>query len=279
MSKLFRSRESNVTATDAKTQLTLLGSQTAPGPLLVPGAMSHLLGAYVICMSDSAAAESGAFLVRLEGPGIARGSFVFAAGGAGADVATGGAGTLPATYIPIGIKVTPGQEILVFAEQLGTDLGTSTVGVTLVFSTEAGPGGETLAEITVEGEVTAIDTLTRLTTQGSVAAPSRLTPPDSKMIKRIVIASGCDGGAAGQAAMVLRLSGDAIKGGEQTLFFAGHTSQTVQAGSDAAPYLMAPLVIEDLDIEITPNETLDVAIEHVGVDVGDTTNVVTVMFA
>lgn len=279
MAKLYRSRESNITAVDTKTQLTLLGSQTAPGPLLVPGAMSFLQGAHVIAMSDSAAAESGAFLVRLEGPGIARGSFVFAAGGAGADVATGGAGTLPAKFIPIGIAVIPGQEILIFAEQLGTDLGTSTVGVSLVFGTEAGPGGEIKAEVTVEGEVTLIDTLTRLTTQGSVAAPSRLTPPDATMIKRMVVASGCDGGAAGEAAMFVRLSGDAIKGGEQTIFVAGHTSQTVQAGSDAAPYLMAPLIIEDLDIEITPNETLDVAVEMAGIDVGDTTNVVTVMFA
>lgn len=279
MSKLYRSRESNVTAADTKTQLTLLGSQTAPGPLLVPGGMEFLQGAYVIAMSDSAAAESGAHLVRLEGPGIARGSFVFAAGGNGADVATGGAGSLPAVFIPIGIKVTPGQEILIFAEMLGTDLGTSTVGVTLVFSTEAGPLGEIKAEITVEAEVTAIDTLTRLTTQGSVTAPSRLTPPDASKIQRLVLASGCDGGAAGQAAMVLRLSGDAIKGGEQTLFFAGHTSQTVQTGSDAAPYLMSPLVIENVDIEVTPNETLDIAVEHVGIDVGDTTNVVTVMFS
>ena len=79
--------------------------------------------------------------------------------------------------------------------------------------------------------------------------------------------------------MVLRLSGDAIKGGEQTFFFAGHTSQTVQSGSDAGPYLMPPFVLEDLDIEVTASETLDIAVEHVGIDVGDTTNVVTVMFA
>lgn len=279
MPKLYRSREGNITAADTKTQLTTLGSQTAPGPLLVPGGMTNLLGAYVVAMSDSAAAESGAFLVRLEGPGVARGSFVFAAGGAGADVATGGAGTLPASWVPIGITVTPAQEILVFAEQLGTDLGTCTVGVTLVFSDSPSPLGEIKGEITVEAEVTAIDTITRLTTQGSVAAPSRLAPPDATKIQRIVVASGCDGGAAGQAAMVLRLGGDAIKGGEQTLFFAGHTSQTVQTGSDAAPYLMAPLVIENVDLDITPNETLDISIEHVGIDVGDTTNVVTVMFS
>lgn len=279
MAKIYRSREGQVTAADTKTQLTTLASQSAPGPLLVPGGFSYLLGMRVISVSDSAAAESGAFLVRLEGPGIERGNFVTAAGGAGAAVATGGHGSLPATYIPVGIKVTEGQEILVFAEMLGTDLGTATVGVTLVFGTEAPAGGEIKGEITVEGEVTASDTLTRLTTQGSVTAPSRLTPPGASKIQRLVVASGADGLAAGEAAMFVRLSGDAIKGGEQTLFFAGHSSQTVQSGSDAAPFLMAPLVIEDLDIDITPNETLDIAVEHAGVDVGDTTNVVSVQFA
>lgn len=279
MAKLYRSRESNITALDTKTQLTLLSSQTAPGPLLVPGGMSFLQGAWVVFASDIAAAESGAFLVRLEGPGIARGSFVFAAGGAGSEIATGAAGIVESVFIPIGIKVTPGQEILVFAEQLGTDLGTSTVGVTLVFGTEPGPGGEIKGEITVEGEVTAIDTLTRLTTQGSVTAPSRLTPPDATKIQRIVVAVGSDGLAEGSGAMLLRLSGDAIKGGEQTIFFAGITSNTAQATSDKAPMLMAALVIEDVDLEITPNETLDIAVEMGGIDVGDTTPVVTVMFA
>lgn len=279
MAKLYRSREGNITAADTKTQLTLLGSQTAPGPLLVPGGMSFLQGAFVVFSSDLVAAESGAFLVRLEGPGIARGSFVFAAGGAGTEIATGGAGIVPAVFVPIGIKVTPGQEVLVFAEQLGTDLGTDSVGVTLVFGEDAGAGGEIKSEVTVEGEVTAIDTLTRLTTQGSVTTPSRLTPPDATKIQRLVVATGSDGLAEGSGTMFIRLSGDAIKGGEQTIFVSGISSNTAQATSDKAPMLMAALVIESIDLEITPNETLDIAVEMGGIDVGDVTAVVTVMFA
>jgi len=36
MAKQYRTREGQVTAVDTKTQLSTLGSETAPGPLLVP---------------------------------------------------------------------------------------------------------------------------------------------------------------------------------------------------------------------------------------------------
>lgn len=279
MSKLYRSRENNVTALDTKTQLTTLGSQTAPGPLLVPGGMTHLQKAIVVATDDHAAAESGAYIVRLEGPGLKRGTFNFVAGGSGVAVATGGKSNRPAVEIPIGIEVQAGQEILIFAEMLGTDLGTATVGVTLVFGTEAGVGGETKGEITVEGEVVAIDTLVRLTTQGSVTAPSRLTPGDATKIQRLVVAVGADGLAAGEVACLVRLGGDAIKGGEQTFFVAGIGNQAVQAGSDGASFALAPVVLDNIDLDVTPSETLDISVEMVGVDIGDATFAVTVIFA
>ena len=43
MSKQYRSREGNVTAVDTKTQLTTLGSDTAPGALMVPKGMKHIV--------------------------------------------------------------------------------------------------------------------------------------------------------------------------------------------------------------------------------------------
>jgi hypothetical protein len=278
MAKLYRSREGLILSADTKTQLTVLGSQTAPGALLVPGSMSFLEAAIVTFGSEMDAAESSALLLRLEGPGISRGNFVCAAGGLGAQVATGASGAIPAVRIPIGIKVTPGQEVLVFSELLGTDPGTTSVGITLVFSTELGGAPEIKSEITVEGEVTGESTLTRLTTQGSVSAPSRLTPPDATKITRLVAAAGADGAAGGSAAMLVRLGGDAIKGGEQTIFVCGLSSQTVQTGSDTAGLLVAPNVLENIDIEVTPNETLDISAEMIGVDIGDTTIVVTAMF-
>ena len=278
MAKLYRSREGNVTAIDTKTQLTTLGSQTAPGTLLVPGAMNKLVAVIVAAASDNVAVAAGAFMIRLEGPGISRGSVVLSAGSSGGAVTTGAASNINAIRIPVGISVIPGQEVLVFAENLGTDLGTCTVGVTLEFGTEAGASGEIKSEVTVEGDVTAIDTLTRLTAQGSVTAPSRLTPPDAARIKRIVVSAGCDGAASGQSAILIRLGGDAIKGGEQTFFAQAIGSTTAQTGSDRATFQHEPFILENVDIEITPNETLDISAEMPGTDVGTVTVCVTVMF-
>ncbi len=276
---LFRSREGAITDADVKTQLTTLGSQTAPGALLVPSSATHLKAAYVSVISSFEAADNYSFLVRLEGPGIDRGVFNFAAGAGGVPVATGGAATVPSKRIPINIKVKPGQEILCFAENVHGDMGTHQAGITLEFGTEPGPEGETLGEITVEGEITAVDTLTRLTAQGFVTAPSRLTPPDAKVLKRLVVAVGHDGQADGEVSFIVRLGGDAIKGGEQTLVIGAGSRIAVQSGSDAAPNVMPPMIFDNLDLEVNPGETLDISAEMAGVDVGTAGVVVTAIFA
>ena len=277
--KLFRSREGAPTAVDTKTQLTTLGSQTAPGPLLVPGGMSVLRAAYVAGVSSNEAAGQGAFFIRLEGPGIARGTFNFAAGAHGTAVATGTHSRIAAKRVPINIKVTPGQEILIFAELAGADMGTYQIGVTLEFGTEVGPEGATLSEITVEGDITAVDTLTRLTAQGSVTAPSRLTPPDAKMLKRVLFAVASDAAADGEVSYILRLGGDAIKGGEQSIIIGAESWIDVATGGDGMGVDMEVNMLDNLDLEITPNETLDVSVEMAGVDVGTATVVVTAVFA
>ncbi len=279
MSNLYRSREGAVAAADTKSQLTTLGSQTAPGPLLVPGDAKFLRAAFVSVISSFEAADNYSFLIRLEGPGIARGVFNFAAGAGGVPVATGGNAVMPSKRIPINIPVTPGQEILIFAENVHGDMGTHEAAVTLEFGSEAGPEGEIKGEITVEGEITAVDTLTRLTAQGSVTAPSRLTPPDATMLKRLVFALSHDGQADGEVTFILRLSGDALKGGEQTLIIGAGSRIAVQTGSDAAPAVMAPMVVDNLNLDINPNETLDISVEMAGVDVGTAGIVVTAIFA
>lgn len=279
MANLFRSREGALTDVNTKTQLATLGSQTAPGPLLVPGGATHLRAVHVAGVSSNEAADQYGFLVRLEGPGIKRGTFTLAAGAGGGSVATGGHTLVPSKRLPVNIEVTPGQEVLVFAEAIGDDMGTYQVGVTLEFGTEAGPEGVSLAEITVEGDITAVDTLTRLTAQGSVTAPSRLTPPDAKMLKRVIFAVASDAAADGEVSYILRLGGDAIRGGEQSIIIAGESYIDVQAGSDSAHGSMTPMIVDNLDLEVTPNETLDISVEMAGVDVGSATAVVTTIFA
>lgn len=277
--KFHRAREGSITAVDTKTQLTTLGSETAPGPLLVPGAGKFLEAVRVAFANDMAVAADGSYILRLEGPGLKDGQAVVTVGAAGVAVATGGHGSTKAITIPMGLEVVPNQEILVFAENAGEDLGTSDVLAELIFTDALKSTVPIKGTLTVEGDVNAIDSRTSLTAQGSVTAPSRITPPDATKIERIVVAAGNDGLAAGQGNMFLRLNGAAIKGGEQIIAVGGHCSQTVQSGSDAGPSLFEALVLEDIDIEVSPSESLDISAELTGVDVGDTSIAVTLFFA
>ena len=278
MPNLYRSREGALTDDDVKTQLTTLGSQTTPGPLLVPGGSKFLRAIHVANVSSNEAANQFGFLVRLEGPGIERGTFVCATGAGGTAVATGAHTLIPSKRLPINIEVREGQEILVFAEALGIDMGTYQAGVTLEFSDTAGPEGVTLGEITVEGDITAVDTLTRLTTQGSVAATSRLTPPDATVLKRVFYAVASDAADDGEVVYILRLAGDAIKGGEQSFIIGAEAFIDVATAGDGQGNSMIPMMLDNLDLEITPNETLDISVEMAGVDIGTATAVVTAIF-
>lgn len=132
--KLYRSREGTVSALDTRTQLSTLGSETAPGPLLVPQGVTKIVGIIATQCFNMAAATSYSALIRLEGPGLKNGPEAIAIGAGGAAVATGGNGVNSATFIPIELDVIPAQEILVFGEMCGTDVGSAEYGVTLVFA-------------------------------------------------------------------------------------------------------------------------------------------------
>lgn len=134
MSKLYRTREGTVSAVDTRTQLATIGSETAPGPLLVPSGASKLVGIIVAQNFNMAAATGYTALVRLEGPGLPEGPEAIVVGAGGVPVATGGNGVNKGIYIPIDAPVTVANEILVFGEMVGTDVGSSEFAVTLVFS-------------------------------------------------------------------------------------------------------------------------------------------------
>jgi len=132
--KLYRSREGDITTVDTKTQLTTLGSETAPGPLMVPAGAKSIKAVISAIANNFAVASDGVILIRLEGPGLPEGPETIAVGASGAAVATGGKGSFQPMRLEIDIPVTPANEILVFAENAGEDLGTVSVGVTLEFT-------------------------------------------------------------------------------------------------------------------------------------------------
>ena len=277
--KIYRSREGQITASDTKTQLSVLGSETAPGPLLVPQFARSLRAVIHVASSNLAAAQEATHFIRLEGPGLVNGPEAFVSNSVGVVVATGGMGAFQAHRVELGLEVTPGQEILVFAEMAGTDPGESVAGVTLEFSDEAPVTSDFQRTLTVEGLLTGIDTQTSLTTQGSVTAPSRLTPQGAKKIDQILFSVAADGAADGSLAAFLRLGGAAIKNGEQTLFFGGAGHIAVQSGGDGAPNLGAYFHLMDADIEISSGDTVDIVAEHAGVDIGNVQVGVTLLYA
>lgn len=133
--------------------------------------------------------------------------------------------------------------------------------------------------LTVEGDLTTVDTLTRLTTQGSVTAPSLVVPSGMTKIDKIIVAAAAEGLADGSAVFFLRIGGNAVSRGEQTIMASAAGRIAVQAGSDAAPQIVQLYILDDADIEVTPSDTLTISGEMAGSDLGTGRMAVTLVFA
>jgi hypothetical protein len=133
--------------------------------------------------------------------------------------------------------------------------------------------------ITVEGDVNAVNTRTLLTAQGSITAPSLVVPAGMHKITKIIASVTSDGAADdGAACAFIRLGGNAVLNGEQSIFIGAVGGQTVQSGSDAAPSISEPFVLDDAAIEVRPSDTISIAAELGGVDPGDTSVAVTLVY-
>ena len=134
MGKLYRTREGPITGVNTKSQLTTVGSETAPGPLLVPTAARRISAVIFTVACDMAVAADGAYITRLEGPGLPEGPETIVVGASGVQVATGGSYAQPAMRVEVDIPVIPANEILIFGENTGEDTGSTTMGITLEFA-------------------------------------------------------------------------------------------------------------------------------------------------
>lgn len=279
MSKLYRTREGNIATVDARTQLTTVGSETAPGPLLVPQGMKYIVGMVVSHIASQAVATGYAALARLEGPGLPNGPEAIAVGAGGNAVATGGNHAIKPKMLEVAFPVTPGNEILVFGEMVGTDVGSLEMGVTLVFADTLPSGMSVSRTFTVEGDITAADTKTNLTTQGSVTAPSPVVPAGVKKIVGMIVAATSEGLADGYQTMFVRLGGNAVLNGEQVISIGSCARIAVQSGSDAAAQGVEVTQFKDLDIDVRASDTIAVSAEGPGVDSGTIHVVVTLLYA
>lgn len=279
MAKQYRTREGNVTGVDTKTALTTLGSDTAPGPLVVPKGMKFITGVIASACQNMAAATGYSAFIRLEGPGLVNTGQTLALAAGGNAVATGGNFANYPVHIPCLFSVVETQEVQIFAEMAGTDVGDIGAVVTLVFSDTAPSGAKENKTLTVEGDIVSVATRTAILTQGSVSAPSTIVPSGMTMIDKLVVAVAGEGLANGHETYFVRLGGPTVQGGEQTIAVGASGTVAVQAGSDAAPQLVIASVFEDLQISVNAGDTISIFAEGTGQDTGTPHIVVTAMFA
>lgn len=133
--------------------------------------------------------------------------------------------------------------------------------------------------LTVNANITAVDTRTQATGQGSVSAPSLVVPSGMTKIAKIIVAAAAEGLADGSAVFLLRLGGNGVLKGEQTIVVGAAGRIAVQVGSDAAPQVGRLLIIENADIDVSPSDTISVAAEMAGQDLGTARMIVTLLFA
>lgn len=133
--------------------------------------------------------------------------------------------------------------------------------------------------LTVEGDIATVDAIARLTSQGSVTAPSLVVPSGMSKIDKIIIAASAEGLADGSAVFYIRLGGNAVKRGEQTIMASAAGRIAVQTGSDAAPQITSLFILHNADIEVTPSDTLTISAEMAGSDLGTGRAVATLVFA
>ena len=133
--------------------------------------------------------------------------------------------------------------------------------------------------ITVEGDLATVDSRTLITTQGSVTAPSLVTPAGVSKIDKVLVAGGAEGLAAGSAVFFIRLNGNAVQNGEQVIMVSAGGMITVQAGSDAAPSIAKLFKLENADIKVNSSDSITIAAEMAGSDLGTGHIVITLVFA
>lgn len=131
---------------------------------------------------------------------------------------------------------------------------------------------------TVEGDIASADARVNLTTQGSVTAPSNVVPAGITKITGMVVAASSEGLADGSQLFFVRLGGNAVLNGEQTIVISAAGRIAPQSGSDSAPQLCPPIVLKDLDIPVRASDTIVVTVEGAGTDTGTGHAVVTLIF-
>ena len=122
--------------------------------------------------------------------------------------------------------------------------------------------------------MTAVNTVTALTVQGSVTSPTLTVPgAGGNKIKRISISAGADFLALGNAVSFIRVSGDGVTGQHQ-FAAGGHGGQIVTTASSD----IKPIIYDGIDIVCPGGGALQVSAEMAETDIGSLGIAVTLEF-
>lgn len=133
--------------------------------------------------------------------------------------------------------------------------------------------------ITLEGDLPDDEVIASLTTQGSVTSPNRRVPAGVSKIKTITASCSADCAAAGSGIVIIKIGGNAMKEGKQTIVVGALGAIAVQAGADAGAHGSVLLILENVDIDVTAGETITIDAELDGDDLGQVQVGATLIFA
>ena|SRR5437867_298035 len=134
---------------------------------------------------------------------------------------------------------------------------------------------------TLSGSVTAVNTATALTGQGSLTPILTIPGTGPNLIKRISVGAGSDFLALGNAVFFIRIGGGGIKNGEQTLIVGAGGGQIVTTAQSAIiPFILGKNSVGegDIDIECTGGGELILQAEMAETDIGSVGIAVTLEF-
>lgn len=131
--------------------------------------------------------------------------------------------------------------------------------------------------LSLEGDITASDTSTALSSQVDISDPSRKPSTGFTRITSLYSAIGIDGAGTGSAVFMLEIGGSNIK--TQTIMIGGCGIVDPQSGSDTNSQASMSNQIHDLDIDISDANEIDVSCRMCGSDLGSATVGVTLVFA
>lgn len=136
MSLVYDMREGDWSAVDTKTALSTQGSNSSPGPMIVPTGrtkIKELLVAIAWGIDEDDAQKATLFL-RIEGNGITEPQVIAVGGNSnGTGTELGEPFGANSYRIPVDFDVKAGNQIMLYAECVGSDVGGGTVGVGVGF--------------------------------------------------------------------------------------------------------------------------------------------------